>query len=167
MQESGYFRPTVLETMNRFLRSESLLLHCCCQISYDLRPVYTTDADQRWHLTEYSTSLLRSSKTWQMQIQHVQSVKTSTDQCQHTLTGVTRWSNKTQRMCLLVQCEVGLCDVDQKTYHDFLHFFLFRFESWFWHKQTCFTVINAFCVNLKHISKGNKLELSQKVVTCL
>ncbi len=30
-----------------------------------------------------------------------------------------------------------------------------------------FTVINAFCVNLKHISKGNQLDLSQKVVTCL
>ncbi len=30
-----------------------------------------------------------------------------------------------------------------------------------------FTVINAFCVNLKHISKGNQLGLSQKVVTCL
>ncbi len=30
-----------------------------------------------------------------------------------------------------------------------------------------FTVINAFCVNLKHISKGNQLNLSQKVVTCL
>ncbi len=29
-----------------------------------------------------------------------------------------------------------------------------------------FTVINAFCVNLKHISKGNQLDLSQKVVTC-
>ncbi len=28
-----------------------------------------------------------------------------------------------------------------------------------------FTVINAFCVNLKHISKGNQLDLSQKVVT--
>ncbi len=122
MQESGYFRPTVLETMNRFLRSESLLLHCCFQISYDLRPIYTTDADQRWHPTEYSASLLRSSKTWQMQIQHVQSVKTSTDQCQHTLTGVTRWSNKTQRMCLLVQCEVGLCDVDQKKLSRFLEF---------------------------------------------
>ncbi len=26
-----------------------------------------------------------------------------------------------------------------------------------------FTVINAFCVNLKHISKGNQLDLSQKV----
>ncbi len=30
-----------------------------------------------------------------------------------------------------------------------------------------FTVINAFCVNLKNISKGNQLDLSQKVVTCL
>ncbi len=30
-----------------------------------------------------------------------------------------------------------------------------------------FTVINAFCVNLKHISKGNQLDLSQKVATCL
>ncbi len=30
-----------------------------------------------------------------------------------------------------------------------------------------FTVINAFCVNLKHFSKGNQLDLSQKVVTCL
>ncbi len=30
-----------------------------------------------------------------------------------------------------------------------------------------FTVINAFCVNLKHIYKGNQLDLSQKVVTCL
>ncbi len=30
-----------------------------------------------------------------------------------------------------------------------------------------FTVLNAFCVNLKHISKGNQLDLSQKVVTCL
>ncbi len=30
-----------------------------------------------------------------------------------------------------------------------------------------FTVINAFCVNLKHISKGNQLDLSQKVVTSL
>ncbi len=30
-----------------------------------------------------------------------------------------------------------------------------------------FTVINAFCVNLKHISKGNQLDLSQKVITCL
>ncbi len=30
-----------------------------------------------------------------------------------------------------------------------------------------FTVINAFCVNLKHISKGNQLDLSKKVVTCL
>ncbi len=30
-----------------------------------------------------------------------------------------------------------------------------------------FTVINAFSVNLKHISKGNQLDLSQKVVTCL
>ncbi len=30
-----------------------------------------------------------------------------------------------------------------------------------------FTVINAFCVNLKHISKGNQLDISQKVVTCL
>ncbi len=30
-----------------------------------------------------------------------------------------------------------------------------------------FTVINAFCVNLKHICKGNQLDLSQKVVTCL
>ncbi len=30
-----------------------------------------------------------------------------------------------------------------------------------------FTVINAFCVNLKHMSKGNQLDLSQKVVTCL
>ncbi len=30
-----------------------------------------------------------------------------------------------------------------------------------------FTVINAFCVNLKHISKGKQLDLSQKVVTCL
>ncbi len=30
-----------------------------------------------------------------------------------------------------------------------------------------FTVINAFCVNLKYISKGNQLDLSQKVVTCL
>ncbi len=30
-----------------------------------------------------------------------------------------------------------------------------------------FTGINAFCVNLKHISKGNQLDLSQKVVTCL
>ncbi len=30
-----------------------------------------------------------------------------------------------------------------------------------------FTVINAFCVNLKHISKGNQLDLSQKVLTCL
>ncbi len=30
-----------------------------------------------------------------------------------------------------------------------------------------FTVINAFCVNLKHISKGNQLDLSQNVVTCL
>ncbi len=30
-----------------------------------------------------------------------------------------------------------------------------------------FAVINAFCVNLKHISKGNQLDLSQKVVTCL
>ncbi len=30
-----------------------------------------------------------------------------------------------------------------------------------------FTVINAFCVNLKHISKGNQLDFSQKVVTCL
>ncbi len=30
-----------------------------------------------------------------------------------------------------------------------------------------FTVINAFCVNLKHISKGNQLDLSQKVVKCL
>ncbi len=30
-----------------------------------------------------------------------------------------------------------------------------------------FTVINAFCVNLKHISKGNQLDLSQKSVTCL
>ncbi len=30
-----------------------------------------------------------------------------------------------------------------------------------------FTVINAFCVNMKHISKGNQLDLSQKVVTCL
>ncbi len=30
-----------------------------------------------------------------------------------------------------------------------------------------FTVINAFCVNLKHISKGNQLDLYQKVVTCL
>ncbi len=30
-----------------------------------------------------------------------------------------------------------------------------------------FTVINAFCVNLKHISKGNQLDLSPKVVTCL
>ncbi len=26
-----------------------------------------------------------------------------------------------------------------------------------------FTVINAFCVNLKHISKGNQLDLSQKL----
>ncbi len=35
-------------------------------------------------------------------------------------------------------------------------------------KETlAFTVINAFCVNLKHISKGNQLDLSQKVVTCL
>ncbi len=33
--------------------------------------------------------------------------------------------------------------------------------------QTCFTVINAFCVNLKHIAKGNQLDLSQKVVTSL
>ncbi len=30
-----------------------------------------------------------------------------------------------------------------------------------------FTVIHAFCVNLKNISKGNQLDLSQKVVTCL
>ncbi len=30
-----------------------------------------------------------------------------------------------------------------------------------------FTGINAFCVNLKHISKGNQLDLSLKVVTCL
>ncbi len=30
-----------------------------------------------------------------------------------------------------------------------------------------FTVINAFCVNLKHIYKGNQLDLSQKSVTCL
>ncbi len=30
-----------------------------------------------------------------------------------------------------------------------------------------FTVINAFCVNLKHIFKGNQLDLSQKVVICL
>ncbi len=30
-----------------------------------------------------------------------------------------------------------------------------------------FTVINVFCVNLKHIYKGNQLDLSQKVVTCL
>ncbi len=29
------------------------------------------------------------------------------------------------------------------------------------------TVINAFCVNLKHIPKGNQLDLSLKVVTCL
>ncbi len=28
-------------------------------------------------------------------------------------------------------------------------------------------VINAFCLNLIHISKGSQLDLSQKVVTCL
>ncbi len=55
----------------------------------------------------------------------------------------------------------------KKTYQDFLKKIIdFDFNHDF-DKQTCFTVINAFCVNLKHVSKGNQLDLSQKVVTCL
>ncbi len=57
----------------------------------------------------------------------------------------------------------------ERTWFD-LHF-TFDYTLYNYHvtnKETLtFTVINAFCVNLKRISKGNQLDLSQKVVTCL
>ncbi len=64
-------------------------------------------------------------------------------------------------VCMCV-CVLGLCDLDKKKLSRFLEFYLISILITILTQQTCFTVINAFCVNLKHISKGNQLDLSQK-----
>ncbi len=65
-------------------------------------------------------------------------------------------------ICIL--CTVHWADLIWSTFHFWLPCIIYHVTN----KETLtFTVINAFCVNLKHISKGNQLDLSQKVVTCL